>query len=281
MFNVNDSIPMTIECRTLLTLLFFILLMAGCTFNTRGVPPNVRAIEAGMTRSGNFVGSAHTVFVASSPVFTVAGGASHIPGPLPGTYGKHETLTLRSRGDAPVISITTYGNECQVEPGLAQEFRSLLDSAFARLEPRRDWRKINLHIRFVPAGVGVQTKSYALHLGRRADLNLFFSCARQSAARDVFYGFLTATHEMSHVMFHLSGLDKQHGLEAGGRGDELLAEGGPACIYRQLDAEGDLLSLSSALSEQDYFANAWETFQEPEASRRQWCEHWISALQGQ
>ena len=240
----------------------------------------MQAMEGEVVSSGGALGNAYTTFAASSPFFTVSGGASHVPGPIPGKYGIEKSLTLRSQVNAPALIISTYGDECPVEPELAQEFRTLLDLSFTRLEARRDWSKVNLHLHYVAAGQGVERKSYAFHFGRRVDLNLMFSCASKTAMRDQFYGFLVGTHEMSHAMFHLVGVDKRPGLEGGGRGDELLAEGGPACIYRALEAQGDPLSLSSVLSERDHFANAWETFQEPEENRKQWCSNWVDALHG-
>jgi hypothetical protein len=252
-----------------------LLVCSGCTFMTKGTPRQVKTLESRLISNGNEFGSSHGVFVHSIFGVTISGSFSHIPGTSHRAIQPSVAYNLGSQANAPNLEIRTYEGGCPVDAGMANQLQSLTDAVFQPVNNGYDWKKINLRIDLVPPSRGVDRKIYTVNIKHRVTISLYFSCNFKTAKRDIFNSYLTSMHEISHVMADLKGVDIE-GNDHGVHRYEILAEGGPACVYQHLRTDGDPLMLSKALNEMTYFNASWETVAVPHSERRKWCANWIN-----
>lgn len=262
--------------RAALIIVTALLMQTGCMWHTRGVPKNIQSGEAEMVAQGNVVGAVHAVFIHSTPIATLAGSFSHIPGAAGSLPAVTQQLRLASKVDAPTLALVSRGGACKVPPSLAKELRRLLDGMFLNVRSTGQWRSLELRLELVPADLGAGRKAYSVQPGRKAVFEFYFPCGQDTVEADVFFAFLKAMHETSHAMFSLAGMDEH--WDPGGPEDELLAEGGPACVFEQLRSDGDPLKLQERVDEAAYFGTAWKTVGHSAGERSQWCGQWEAAL---
>lgn len=261
---------------TLRVTLIPVLLMvcSGCTFMTKGTPRQVKTLESQLISNGNEFGSSHGVFVHSILGITISGSFSHVPGASRRAIQPSSAYKLGSQANAPGLEIRTYEGGCPVDVDMAKQLRSLTDAVFQPVSNGYDWKKINLRIDIVPPGKEVDRKIYTVNIKHRVTISLYFSCNLKTARRDIFNSYLGSMHEVSHAMADLKGIDiigNDHGVAL----YEILAEGGPACVYQYLRTDGDPLMLEKALNERTYFDASWETVAVPHPERQKWCANWV------
>lgn len=258
------------------TLIPVLLMMCGgCTFMTKGTPRQVKALESQLISDGNEFGSSHGVFMHSMLGITISGSFSHIPGTSHRAIQPSEAYKLGSQANAPNLEIRTYEGGCPVDAAMAKQLRSLTDAVFQPVNNGYDWKKITMWIDLVPFNTEVDRKIYSVNIKHRVTIRLYFPCNLKTAKRDIFNSYLTSMHEISHVMGDLKGTDME-GNDHGVHQYEILAEGGPACVYQQLRTDGDPLMLRKALNEMTYFNASWETVAVPHSERQKWCTNWIN-----
>jgi hypothetical protein len=262
---------------TLRLTLIPVLLMgcSGCTFATKGTPRRVKTLESRLISNGNEFGSSHGVFMHSILGITISGSFSHIPGTGDRAIQPSGAYKLGSQANAPDLEIRTYEGGCPVDAGMANQLRSLTDAVFQPVNNGYDWKKITMRIDLVPSNTEVDRKIYSVNIKHYVTIRLYFSCNLKTAKRDIFNSYLTSMHEISHVMDDLKGNDVE-GNDHGVHRYEILAEGGPACVYQHLRTDGDPLMLRKTLNEITYFNASWETAAVPHSERRKWCANWIS-----
>lgn len=252
------------------------LLVASCTFTTKGVPSNLAAYESAMKSQRVPWESSYSAFVNHLPGLTVTGSATHLPGSLTSPTPVMTMVDVPAAQFGPQLSIEQ-APACAITADEASASQALIDELFASINPTYDVKAITIHTVFVPEQEGVAKKVFAIRTGNKVDVRFYFHCS-SSPERDLYLALLRSTHEVTHLLLHLEHRDV--GALADDIKNEQVADGAPACLFQLRPTTVAEARLKAAIALNDYFGKSWE-LKNHQDDPSIWCDAWRASVGSQ
>lgn len=262
----------------LLVLLCLSMLVAqACTVTLHGTPGAMKSMEKQALTGGAPLTDSYGEYVTRLPGATLAGSVSHVRGDTPLLARPLSALTFDSTGNAPRLRFVPYEGACTVDPRMVALLQTQVDEVYAHLGTARNWRRFDVTIHLVPEGASVSRQVNAVRLGGHVSQRFYFPCGTTDPQRDIFHGVLTSLHETTHAMSAMVGHDADWKPAHGGTDEEeVLAEGGPACLYEELAGKDDD-GLKESLPARVYLAGDWELDGNVHTAS-DLCQRWMRAF---
>jgi hypothetical protein len=223
----------------------FSLHCLGCSINANLKDSSLSRAEKQTSEKRLQYGGGVGVLITRLLVFTLSESDSYLTGytELDKSIEFEKRTNFSLSNSQLGVSIWAQPENCHSDERTTAQLAEVLGSVFGLESEHIPAGSVDVY--FVPDGIAVTNRFFALRPGRELSLKFFFPCANANPQRDIFAGILHTAHEITHAVLFLRGQEKL-------ARDETLADGAPACIYEDIKKRG-YVDLLEALSEEQFF----------------------------